>query len=107
MIHEGMLLEASGRSLALLMYASELKQVILAALFSAVFVPFGAATELAPVPLLVGTIVGLAKLLLVGQVLALLDASVAKLRILALPDLIGMASILALTGLGARILLAA
>jgi formate hydrogenlyase subunit 4 len=106
MIHEGMLLEASGRSLATLVYASELKLVVLAALFAAAFAPFGAATEIAPGPILLGTFVGLGKLLLAGQVLALLDASVAKLRILALPDLLGVASLLALAGLGVRILLA-
>jgi formate hydrogenlyase subunit 4 len=106
MIHEGMLLEASGRSLAMLVFASELKLVLLAALFAAVFFPFGAATELAPIPILFGTAVGLMKLLVVGQALALLDASVAKMRILALPDLLGMASLLALTGIAARIVLA-
>lgn len=105
MVHEGMLLEASGRSLATLVYASELKLVVLAALFAAVFAPFGAATELAPGPILIGTAVGLGKLLLVGQALALVDASVAKMRILALPDLLGAASLLALVGLATRILL--
>jgi formate hydrogenlyase subunit 4 len=106
MIHEGMLLEASGRSLATLVFASELKLVLLASLFAAVFFPFGAATELAPIPILVGTVVGLVKLVIVGQALALLDASVAKMRILALPDLLGMATVLALTGIAARIVLA-
>ena len=105
MIHEGMLLEASGRSLATLVFASELKLVLLAALFSAIFFPFGAATEIAPGPILLGLLVGLAKLLAVGQALALLDASLAKMRILALPDLLGLASLLALTGLGMRVLL--
>ena len=105
MIHEGMLLESSGRSLALLVYASELKLVLLAALFAAAFLPFGAATEIAPLPLLVGTMAGLVKVFLVGQGLALLDATMAKARILALPDLLGLASLLALTGLGARLLL--
>lgn len=106
MIHEGMLLEASGRQLAMLVYASELKLVLLAGLFAAVFLPFGAATEIAPLPLLVGTVAGLAKLFVVGQALALVDASVAKLRILALPDLLGAAVVFALAGLGTSILLA-
>ena len=106
MIHEGMLLEASGRRLATLVYASELKLVALAALFCAVFVPFGAATEIAPGPILLGTLLGLGKLLIAGQILALLDASIAKMRLFALPDLLGMASLLALTGLAAQILLA-
>lgn len=105
MIHEGMLLESAGRSLALLVYASELKLVLLAALFSAVFLPFGAASDIAPLPILAGTTVGLVKVFAVGQGLALLDATMTKARILALPDLLGLASLLALTGLGARILL--
>jgi formate hydrogenlyase subunit 4 len=105
MIHEGMLLEASGRSLATLVFASELKLVLLAAIFSAVFFPFGAATEIAPGPIALGLLVGLLKLLAVGQVLALLDATVAKMRILELPDLLGLASLLALSGLGMRVLL--
>jgi formate hydrogenlyase subunit 4 len=104
MIHEGMLLEASGRSLATLVFASELKLVVLAAILAAVFFPFGAATELAPGPVLLGLGVGLLKLLAVGQGLALVDATVAKRRILAVPDLLGIASLLALTGLGMRIL---
>jgi formate hydrogenlyase subunit 4 len=105
MIHEGMLLEASGRSLATLVFASELKLTVLAALFSAVFLPFGAATELAPVPVAVGIAAGLVKMLLIGQVLALLDASIAKARFLELPDLLGLGSLLALAGLGIRVLL--
>ncbi|HEU6439716.1 MAG TPA: NADH-quinone oxidoreductase subunit H, partial [Terriglobales bacterium] len=105
MVHEGMLLEASGRSLATLVFASELKLVLLAALFSAVFFPFGAATEIAPEPILIGLLVGLLKLLVVGQALALLDGSVAKLRLLRVPDLLGLASLLALTGLAMQMLL--
>jgi formate hydrogenlyase subunit 4 len=105
MIHEGMLLEASGRSLATLIFASELKLAVLAAIFSAVFLPFGAATELAPLPIAFGLAVGMCKMLIVGQVLALLDASIAKMRILELPDLLGLASLLALAGLAVQVLL--
>ncbi len=105
MIHEGMLIEASGRSLAMLVFASELKLVVLAAVFSAVFFPFGSATEIAAGPIAFGLLVGFGKLLVVGQVLALLDGSVAKLRLLRLPDLLGLASLLALTGLAVRVLL--
>jgi formate hydrogenlyase subunit 4 len=105
MIHEGMLLEASGRSLATLVFASEFKLVVLAAVFSAAFLPFGAATEFAPAPILLGLVVGLVKLFVVGQILALLDGSVAKMRILGLPDLLGLASLLALTGLAMQVLL--
>jgi formate hydrogenlyase subunit 4 len=105
MVHEGMLLEASGRSLATLVFASELKLAVLAAIFSAAFLPFGAATELAPVPIALGLLLGLGKMLVIGQALALVDASVAKARILTLPDLLGLASLLALAGIGIQVLL--
>jgi formate hydrogenlyase subunit 4 len=105
MIHEGMLIEASGRPLATLVFASELKLAVLAALLSAAFVPFGAATEIAPLPIAFGLTIGLGKMLVVGQVLALLDGSLAKARIMALPDLLGLASLIALSGLGIQVLL--
>ena len=105
MVHEGMLLEASGRSLATLVFASELKLVVLAALFAAGFLPFGAATEIAPGPIALGLVVGLVKLFVAGQALALLDSSVAKFRLLRLPDLFGLASLLAITGLAIRMLM--
>jgi len=105
MIHEGMLLEASGRSLATLVFASELKLAVLAALFSAAFLPFGAATDLSPLPIAFGVVVALAKMLIIGQALALLDGSVAKMRIMGLPDLLSLATLLALSGIGIQVLL--
>ena len=48
MIHEGMLLEASGPRLAILMYAAELKLVLVAGLFAAAFLPAGLAASLTP-----------------------------------------------------------
>jgi formate hydrogenlyase subunit 4 len=105
MIHEGMLLEASGRSLATLVFASEVKLAVLAALFSAAFLPFGAATDLSPLPIAFGVVVALAKMLIVGQALALLDGSVAKMRIMGLPDLLSLATLLALSGIGIQVLL--
>ncbi len=103
MVHEGLLIEASGRRLALLSLAAHLKQAVLLAIFVAVFVPRGAATELAPWPIALGLILFAIKVLLLGQGLALIDGSIAKLRILRLPDLLGSATLLALTGLAARI----
>lgn len=105
MVHEGMLLEFSGRSLAMLALASELKLVLLAALFVAAFLPFGIAADGSLPALALSIPLGLLKLFAVGQALALLDATIAKARILALPDVIGLAALLALTGLGARLIL--
>ena len=107
MVHEGMLLEASGRRLALYMVAAHLRQALMLALFLAVFVPWGIAAEIAPVPLALGVVFFVAKLLLAGQGLALADALVPKLRILRLPEFLGVAAALALVALAARVWLPA
>ena len=107
MIHEGMLLEASGPRLAILMYAAELKLVLVAGLFVAVFVPMGSARDASPLSLLVAVGAAVAKLAIAAVALGLLDATLAKLRILALPGLLTTASILAVVGLAARLWLPA
>lgn len=107
MIHEGLLLEASGRRLGALMLASWLRLVVVAGLFCVVFLPAGMADELTPVSVVVGVVAMSGKLLLVALLLALLDASLAKLRILRLPSLLGMATVLGLTALAAQVWLGA
>jgi formate hydrogenlyase subunit 4 len=103
MIHEGMLLEASGRRLALLMAASEVRLIVVVGLFAAAFVPFGAATDLSAAGIAIGVIFALAKLLAAAVLLGLLDATLPKLRILALPGLLGVASVLGLTAIATRL----
>lgn len=107
MIHEGMLLEASGRRLALLTYASQLKLVVIVGLFAAVFLPLGAASAATLPALAVGVSVALVKLVAAACALGALDAGMAKLRILALPGLLGLSSLLALTALAAQLWLPA
>lgn len=107
MIHEGMVLEASGRRLGALMLASWLKLIVVVGLFSAVFLPAGMATELTPAALVVGMVAASIKLVVAAVALALLDASLAKLRILQLPSLLGVASILGITALAAQLWLTA
>jgi formate hydrogenlyase subunit 4 len=107
MIHEGMLLEASGPRLAMLAYAAELKLVLVAGLFAAAFVPAGTAGTAEPAALVVAVLAALVKLVLAAVVLGVLDATLAKLRILALPGLLGTATILAVIGLATRLWLPA
>jgi formate hydrogenlyase subunit 4 len=107
MIHEGMLLEASGPRLAILTYAAEVKLVLVAALFSAAFLPAGMAADAAPLSLLLAIAAALIKLLVAAILLGLLDASLAKLRILALPNLLATATICAGIGLATRLWLPA
>jgi len=107
MIHEGMLLEASGRRLAVLTYASQLKLVLVAGLFIAVFLPVGSAADGSIVAVVLGAAFALVKLVIAASALGALDAGMAKLRILALPGLLGLSSLLALTALAARLWLPA
>ena len=65
------------------------------------------ASELTPVAVLVALAAAVVKLVAAAVVLALLDAGLAKLRILALPGLLGFASTIALIGLAARLWLPA
>lgn len=107
MVHEGMLLEASGRRLALFMLAAHVRQALLLALFFAAFVPWGIAPVPTTLALLVGAAVFVAKLFLAGQGLALADALLPKLRLLRLPEFVGVATALALVALAARVWLPA
>ena len=108
MIHEGMLLEASGPRLAILMYAAELKLVLVAGLFAAAFLPMGTGrgprAALAPRR---GRRRARQARRWPPSCSALLDATLAKLRILALPGLLATASIVALVGLATRLWLPA
>ncbi len=107
MIHEGMMLEASGPRLAILMYAAEIKLVLVASLFSAAFLPVGMAADESALGLLLAIAAALIKLLTASVLLGLLDAGLAKLRILALPSLLGTATIIAAIGLATRLWLPA
>jgi formate hydrogenlyase subunit 4 len=93
MIHEGMLLEYSGRPLGVVVWATLLKQTVLFALIIALFAPFGIAR--APEALALSMVVLVAKLAVLAVVVALIESSAAKLRILKLPELLGAASALA------------
>ena len=92
MVHEGMLLEYSGRPLALLTLAAEVKQVVVLSLLAGLVLPWGLGAYL-PVAITAYVV----KLLGLGALLACIESAYAKLRILRLPDL--MATAFALGGL--------
>lgn len=97
MVHEAMVLEYSGRHLALVELAASLKLVVYISLIACVFLPWGmarAASE--PAALALGAVAYLGKLALCGFALALFETSVAKLRVFRAPDFIGAALMLGL-----------
>ena len=103
MIHEGMLLEYSGRPLGILVWASHLKQIVLFSLVAALFFPFGIATTPAEIPVAVGAF--LLKLVALAFLVSLVESSSAKLRILRVPELLGAAAALAMLALVAEVVI--
>ena len=91
--HEAMLLEYSGRGLALMDWAQATKQLVLFALFVNIFVPFGMAdsADAGLVALGVGAAAALAKVGLVAGATAYLETRVAKWRVFRLIDLLALA----------------
>src|SRR5438046_3382582 len=81
MIHEAMILEYSGRYLALIEWASAIKFSLFLVLLANIFFPWGIAVVLAPGALLVGAITITIKLAVLAIVVAVLETSVAKLRL--------------------------
>jgi formate hydrogenlyase subunit 4 len=96
MIHEAMVLEYSGPYLALIEWASSLKLFIFLALAANLFVPWGVARTLAPLPLLGGLAVLLLKLIVLAVAIAILETRVAKLRLFRVPELLSASFVVAL-----------
>jgi formate hydrogenlyase subunit 4 len=97
MVHEAMVLEYSGRHLALIEGAAMLKLLLYAALIACVFLPWGMATPTQG-NLLIGLLSFLAKLAAAGTALALFETSVAKMRVFRVGEFLGGALLLSLLG---------
>ena len=109
MIHEAMALEYSARHLALVEWAADLKLFNYACIGFALFLPWGIATHGRDGGVALAVAVGalLAKLLLAGAVLALIEALSAKLRIFRAPEYLAISFLLAVLGLLVHLLLEA
>ncbi len=100
MIHEAMLLELSGKKLALMEWAAANKFFIFAALAANLFLPFGIATTATVGGVVIGLLALMAKLLVICVVVAVLESVTAKLRFFRLPDLLLVASIFNIFAIG-------
>lgn len=99
MIHEAMILEYSGRYLALVEWASAMKLAVFLTLIVNVFVPWGIAVTLTPTALALGLGLYLLKISVLAVLIATIECMFAKLRLFRVTDLLGVAFILALLGL--------
>ena len=97
MVHEAMVLEYSGRHLALIDLASELKLLLYLSLIACIFVPWGLAPVGAgPGLLALGLLAYLVKLAIGGFLLAAFETSIAKMRVFRVPEFLGAALMLGL-----------
>jgi formate hydrogenlyase subunit 4 len=105
MIHEAMILEYSGRHLALLEWAASLKLLAFSCIGLALFFPWGVAEANAPLALLLALPVLVVKLAVGGILMALIETFSAKMRIFRVPEFLATAFLLAVIGLLVNILL--
>lgn len=99
MVHEAMVLEYSGRHLALIELAASLKLVLYVSLIACLFAPWGIASSDATVTTLqIGVAAYVGKLAVGGFLLALFETSIAKMRVFRAPEFLGAALMLGLLG---------
>jgi len=99
MVHEAMVLEYSGRHLAMIDLAAFLKLLLYVSLIGCLFFPFGIAQSgAAPERYLFALMLWLAKLIVGGVLLGVFEMSVAKMRVFRVPNFLGAAFMLGLLG---------
>src|SRR5262249_16782266 len=92
MVHEAMVLEYSGRHLALIELSASLKLLLYLSLIACLFVPWGLVPSGAGLGALVISLLAyIAKLAIGGLLLALFATSIAKMRVFRVPEFLGAA----------------
>lgn len=107
MIHEAMILEYSGRHLALMEYAAVIKLMIYAVLVVNLFVPWGITQSIEATALLGAAGLLTVKLAVLGVVLAIFETAVSKMRVFRVPTFLAVAFTIALVGMLSFVILEA
>jgi formate hydrogenlyase subunit 4 len=107
MIHEALILEYSGRHLALMEWAASLKLFAYSCIGLTMFFPWGLAEVGSPEATILALPVLLLKLTIGGAFLALIETASAKMRIFRVPEFLATAFMLAVIGMLVHFLLGA
>jgi formate hydrogenlyase subunit 4 len=107
MIHEALILEYSGRHLALMEWTASLKLFAYSCIGLALFIPWGIAEAGNPTALLLAIPALFVKLLVGGAALAVVETTNAKMRIFRVPEFLATAFLLAVIGMLVHFLLGA
>ena len=101
MVHEAMVLEYSGRHLALIELSASLKLLLYVSLIACLFAPWGLvsdATGAGAAALAVAVFAYLGKVAVGGFLLAVFETVIAKMRVFRVPEFLGVALMLGLLG---------
>jgi formate hydrogenlyase subunit 4 len=97
MVHEAMVLEYSGRHLALIELSASLKLLLYVSLIACLFAPWGLKpADAAMTDLALGVAAYVGKLAVGGFLLAIFETSIAKMRVFRVPEFLGAALMLGL-----------
>lgn len=91
MIHEGMILDISGRDLAFVELASGIKLMVYLTIFINCFIPYGMSTSLRFSSILMSFVIYVIKLCLCIAVISIIETSSAKFRLFRLPEILAAA----------------
>jgi formate hydrogenlyase subunit 4 len=100
MIHEAMILECSGKRLAMIEWAAANKYLIFIALGANLFFPWGLTDSFAPGEIAASLALFIGKGLLFCTAVALIESTIAKFRIFRLPDLLFTSFIISIIAIG-------
>jgi formate hydrogenlyase subunit 4 len=99
MVHEAMVLEYSGRHLAVIELAAALKLLLYISLIGCIFFPWGIASgEAGPAAYALGALTYFLKLAAGGFLMVVFETSIAKMRVFRVPEFLGAALMLGLLG---------
>jgi len=96
MIHEAMILEQSGKNLAMMELSGAMKQMLLMGLLINILVPWGLATDFSVSSILLSLVLFIVKAMVLAVIIGLFESSCAKSRLFRLPVLFAIALFLAI-----------
>ncbi len=96
MVHEAMILEYSGKKLGMMELSSQIRLTLFMAMISSMFLPWGIATEITPIAILIAIGVVIVKMLVIAFVIATIECITAKYRLFKTPNLLTISFILSL-----------
>ncbi len=94
MIHEAMILEYSGKQLAIVELGAMMKQLLVFSLLANIFFPWGIATGAGLTAISAAVLVYAVKIVILGATMAMVETSTAKWRLFRLPELLSISLML-------------